>query len=324
MRNIKVHKDFGEKGMPAYSVQLKYNEANNYSLTNVLDNALRISWEDSVKNAKGKLESDELLNFVNVSQSPIIVHFGKTSFRDYNEVRQFLDGKKKPETFGITLEDLENLKKQVHPISSFPAIFTKNDEYFLMSKKGWDVSAPGAGKISFPGAGYSNFEKDTSVIKGIRSVYELPNIVEREIREETGILDSEIEKIDTLGVFEDANKGSHRNPGIFTATHTNLTKDEIKKRKNIAADKWEHIGPYVFVPADDPDLMSAFIDSDTEHGGKTLPDRYSSKIEGLAGKNQLETTVKSGYMLLLLGRQLYGSNWYKEALDKHKKHIEIW
>jgi hypothetical protein len=323
MRTLRMLKDFGEKGTASSNLMLDYRDTNSYDLSPSLENALTKSWVDTLKESE-RAENGRLLNYRKASQvytDLSVVSLGPSCFRDYNETRLFLDGKKDPKTYGISEEDLEHIAKEVHVLSSFPALVVEDKT--VMGRKGWKVLDAGAGKISFPGAGYLNLDKDTFVFDGYRFAKQIPQIVGREIREETKVSEQELDNISVLAIGEDTFKGSHRNPGIFSVAKTHLSAAEIKKRQPIAEDAWEHQGPFIFVPTDDSDLLESLIQSDQSHGAVPLQDKYASRIDGLANKKNIDTTGKAGLMLFLIGRHLYGDNWYKEQLEKHSEHVKI-
>ena len=112
--------------------------------------------------------------------------------------------------------------------------------------------------------------------------------------------------------------------GLFAVVNTNISIPELKRKKNIAEDAWEHEGPYLIVPKD-ADIVSALIASETDHGAIELPEKYAKAIDGM-GEGDARTTSMTGkasIALFFLGRYLFGNEWYQNELHKHRNHIEL-
>ncbi len=322
MRTIKVLYDFGERGITASGFNLDYRDIWDYILDDRVENSLALSWADSLKK-NPKMQNKKLFNYKRTGVVPdvAVTSVGSSTFRDYNEMRQFLDGTKDPKTYGLTEDGIAWLEKEVHVLSTFPAV--RVEDCILMGKKGWQVMEAGAGKISFPGAGYLQVDKETFIFEGHRYARQLQQIVRRELEEETGIKEYEMPRVSVLGIAEDTFKGSHRNPAVFSIVDTDLSIEKLMNRKNIAVDAWEHQGPFILLPTGEPELLEAYIASDTNNLSQPLPEKYATKIPGLSGKKQIDTTGKSEFMLYWLGRFLYGSSWLKEVLERQSPVITI-
>jgi hypothetical protein len=322
MRTIKFIKDFGAEGVPASSVDINYRD--NYSpvFPDELRKIVETAWQESLQK-NPKAENRDLLNLVSINELPdiTVLSVGSIPWAYYNETRQLLDGAKKPENYALSQELLNNLEQKVHVLSNFPAFIS--GDYFIMGKKSGFVSAPGAGKISFPGAGYTDKEKDVYTLENTPKARPLIQIVKREIKEETNLNENEMQYVSVLGIAEDTFKGSHRNPGIMSVVYTALSPNDFNQRKQMAQDAWEHEGPYIFVPKNDPELLKALIESDVNVFGKPIDEKYAQLIKGLGDKRTIDTTGKSQFMLYLLGRHLFGDDWYKRTLDEHSSKLSV-
>ncbi len=321
VRTIKVLKDFGERGVPAYKIMMDYKDEATYDLPEYLNKGLTRAWADSQEN-NTRLSNNQLMNLKKISDTEdiTVLSLGPSQFRDYYEMKQFSDGKDDYSIYGLSNKDIEYVEKEVQVLSSFPSLIV--EDHILMGKKGKQTLNAGAGKISFPGAGYLDKNKDTFILDGLRYTKQPQHIIERELREEVGTQSDDLYGINVLAIAEDTYNGSHKNPGIMSVVNSKISIDEIKKNKAITEDSWEHEGPYIFVPVNEETIYS-LIESDTSLGNIPIPKEYAREIDGLGNIETLETTGKSGFMLPLLGRYFFGDKFYEEILEKYQDKLII-
>ncbi len=133
---------------------------------------------------------------------------------------------------------------------------------------------------------------------------------------------NEIKEARLLGIISDTYRNSHRGMGIFSVVDIDIQVSELKRRKEIAEDAWEHQGPYWLIPKD-AEIISALIDSEQEHGSKQLPEKYAKAIEGIGETRITSMTGKASIALFFLGRYLFGNDWYDKELEKHENHLKL-
>lgn len=315
MRTLTIHADFGD-GIPPDDVSLKY-ELQGYPLNPNVEEALEKIWNEEVKKGGSKLSDNPTLNFGGIGNAQISL--GPSTFRDYNSTRLLLDGKRKPADYGLVAEDLKFLEKHIDPMSVFPAILL--GDYVIMGVKSRQVIGPGAEKVSFPGASYTQRETDTFELDNRTYVKSLPLILERGIKQELDIKGDELKAARVISVAKDDFPGSHRNTGIFSVLETDITSDELAERKSIAEHGWEH-SQYMLVPLDQ-ELLEAYIKSDINGLNKPLPEEYAREIIGFGDKKYIDTTGKSQYMLFLLARDRFGTDVFNGLLEKHKSILHL-
>ena len=335
MRVIKTWKDFGPRGVPASALMLDYRESRVYNLSDSVESGIAKLWgasRDEAQKTGAKLANGRLMNLVGVygldkGGDLTILALGPSEFMDYDGMGKIFDHKKVggaevlPERYGLTHEDAKYLREKIHVLSSFPAVISEGCA--IMGKKGKQVTKEGAGKISFPGAGYLNPDKETFMFDGVLYTKQPQQIVAREIKEELGLQPHDINEARILTIAEDDYRGSHRNPGIMSVVESKAVNEEIMERKGIAKDAWEHEGPYIFVPLDDEEVYNSYLDSDLSLGANAIPEIHAKKIEGLGNIRKIDTTGKSQAMLFLLGRYQFGEGWYDETLGKYKDKLQI-
>ena len=334
MRVIKYWKDFGKEGVPASALMLDYRENRTYNLSEPAKTGLTNLWTDSLKEAQEKganLTNGRLMNLLGVYSvdkgETTLLSLGPSQFMDYDGMGKIYDHKKvggietSPARYSLSGDDARQLRENIHVLSSFPAVISGG--CVIMGKKGKQVTKEGAGKISFPGAGYLNPDKETFTHEGALYTRQPQQIISREIKEEMKIYPMEIEEAAILAIAEDDFKGSHRNPGMMSLVKSKIGLDEIRERKGIVEDAWEHEGPYLFVPIENQELYEAYIDSDLGLEANTIPEVHAKKIEGLGNIRKIDTTGKSQIMLFLLGRYQFGQSWYEEMLEKYKDKLKI-
>ncbi|UCD03731.1 MAG: hypothetical protein JSW73_04290 [Candidatus Woesearchaeota archaeon] len=344
VRTISVYNDFGPNGANLSRFLLDYQETPDRTLefTERINRGIKKAWDESVAYANAQKPKRELfdkpsfnllevLDPVSKYQTALIT-LGPIRFIDYHSTKDFLNGVKNPKDYGLTKQDVNLLGRTIDPLSVFTALIV--EDHVVMGKKGKKTLAVGAGYLSFPGAGYLNRNRDTFMNKNQRYNHKLEQILFAEMKEETGVNaeKGEIDKARVLGFVKDTFKGSHQNSAVMSIIKSNITIDEIIKRKKLAKDSWEHDGPYVFIPKD-KEIWDAFISSDIDHGNIPLEDHVFKEIRGLKMRDlntkkveeirNIKTTGKAGFMLPWAGRYLFGDSFFKEQLKKHKDHLKI-
>ncbi|MBU2497238.1 MAG: hypothetical protein KJ767_04220 [Nanoarchaeota archaeon] len=319
MRTYNIWFDAEEKGKPIEKIVYNFDSSDIYKFSDNLNQAVISVWNKKLEE-NPKMTNEPLFNLRYVNNHDLTeVLVGQTCFRDYLVAREFLDGKQSASEYNLVQSDLDFLEGEIIAASTFP-IVTLEDK-FVMGIKGQRVST-GAGKLSFPGAGYSNIEKDT--IKDEQGkLYAIPPgvVFGREINEEMSIIPNPNE-ITALGIIGDTYKGSNRGMGLLAIVGTDISVSELKARKEIAEDAWEHEGPYWLIPKD-AEIISALIESEKEHGNKPLDEKIAKEIDGIGETRLTSMTGKASIALFFLGRNLFGNDWYNKELSKHESHIKL-
>lgn len=321
-RSVRIRVDFGRAGIQPDELKLHYDSSLGYEMPGGLAEKIDRIWDGQLAAGK-KMENERLFNYVEMYNlsSPYYLLVGPTEFKHYvgaSEILAFGGAEK----HGVSGYESTFLQSAVHPISVCTAVET-SDGFYVMREKGPGVWKAGAGRISFPGFGYTNEGRDTytehKIVKDVRS------IALRKVREDLNIHGSLVGDMRTLGIYEDTSAESHLNPGIFSVAKTGLSSDELLRLHGYAEKDWKHTGPFVFVPTDDQSAFESYIQSDESYGAETvrMSDASSSKIRGMEGMRTIKTTVKSNFMLHLIGRLRYGNDWYVSQMEKHSGHTKL-
>jgi len=153
--------------------------------------------------------------------------------------------------------------------------------------------------LSLPGSGYLDRNGDMRA----GELCPTAEIVAREVYEETGLED--LDRIRCFGIFEDLHPESHLNPALFSIITTSRSSDHVLDRIDRAEDA-DEFDRFLAVPLR-PDALSALIRTDTNDAELPVAaPKLEGDLNGISDKTLL--------MLLLIGRNRFGRDWFQREL----------
>ncbi len=316
--NYKIFSEYGKNGKNLNEFIIYFNPEET-ELDQKVYEMFEKEWKRKIEEAKEKgkvLHNDSLLNFDGAKdfEDVNVILTSPTRFSYYITTRDLLNGRINLESYNFRKEIIEALEEKINPLSSFSAILI--EDYFLMGTKGKQVEKA-SGALSFPEAGYLNVEKDTIEIEGKRIAKHPTNIVEREIKEELGIVSDEIKRIKAIAIAKDCYKGSHWNTALFSVVEADLKESEIASKWGFAKDSWEH-ERLILVPKEKK-CIEALINSDLNK--EEISYSIRKEIKGNIPR-KISLTGKSRLMLFYLGRFFEGEE-FEEKIEEYKLTFRV-
>ncbi|PSP88144.1 hypothetical protein BRC90_08320 [Halobacteriales archaeon QS_4_69_34] len=292
----RVWSDFGADGVAPEAVTLDYRTERSYTLSESDVSAIDDAWTSVAGDEDGLYDSP---GFGLVGIDDTRLRLGPTRFK-HHFVRRLLVAEH-ADLAGRDYPDglRRRLRKAVHLLSSFVAVVADGSVLLGIKPGGVD----GGPFLSLPGSGYLDREAD---MVGDETA-PTSAVVSRELREELGTATA-IERIRCLGVFEDTDPASHLNPALFSVVTTGESPAAIRRaaRRARDADEFVHLA---FVPITETALASTVrLGVNGTASAADLDGLPVDRFEGMSHKTLL--------LVLLLGRQRFGAEWFSEVYDE--------
>jgi len=285
-REFREWVDFGADGRAPESVSIDYRPDAMASV--VEDQSERIDrlWESAKRERPGLFDAPGF-RLLEASDTGIVV--GPAQFKQHFVRRLLLSDSL--ETSATRLRD--ELEESIRYLSSMVAI-APDDDLLIGVKRRTDSNF-----LSLPGSGYLDRNGDMRA----GELCPTAEIVAREVYEETGLED--LDRIRCFGIFEDLHPESHLNPALFSIITTSRSSDHVLDRIDRAEDA-DEFDRFLAVPLR-PDALSALIRTDTNDAELPVAaPKLEGDLNGISDKTLL--------MLLLIGRNRFGRDWFQREL----------
>jgi ADP-ribose pyrophosphatase YjhB (NUDIX family) len=274
------------------TVQFVYHPDHSPSLSDRCEAIVEERWDTAVD------QNSDLFNapgFTLLEVTDNRIHLGPTQFK-YQFVRRLLLSGDRTDLPNDLVDELQNA---VQYVSSFVAVIAQ--EELVVGIKEADLN--GETFLSLPGSGYLDRNDDLEDTEMMPTA----DIVEREIREEINITDPD--EIRCIGVFEDLSLESHLNPALFSIVSTEMSPTVVQQTATTAEDA-DEFSEFVTVQLSEQavsGLIQFGVDDSTA----------MTDVDCLPDLNVTQCSHKTLLMVLLVGRHLFGSDWFAHQRDQY-------